>query len=261
MISYDLDDRTRLRGSWGRFHQVDGVAELHVEDGEVGFASPQSSDHIILGFEHVDRHRIAWRAELYQKGQPAPRPRYENELNPLSLLPELAPDRVHIVPNGAELRGVEISAGYSNPVWTWHLNYSWSHAGDEVNNIDYLRSWDQTNSFNAALDWRHARWSLGSALTVHTGWPTTKVEYNAAGEPLLGPRNGARWPTYSSLDLRTAYRVPARHGEVLWAFDVINVLNRENLCCSELVAPPMGPAVEPLTLLPFTATLSVRWNF
>ena len=115
MISYDLDDRTRLRASWGRFHQVDGVEELHVEDGEVGLAGPQSSDHIILGVEHLDRHRIACRAELYQKDQTAPRARYENELNPLSLLPELAPDRVHIVPNGAELRGVEVSAGYRPP--------------------------------------------------------------------------------------------------------------------------------------------------
>ena len=87
------------------------------------------------------------------------------------------------------------------------------------------------------------------------------MQYNAAGAPLLGARNGARWPTYSSLDLRAAYRVRALRGEVLWALDIINALDRENRCCSELVAPPMGAAVEPLTLLPFTATLSVRWNF
>jgi hypothetical protein len=43
--------------------------------------------------------------------------------------------------------------------------------------------------------------------------------------------------------------------------DIANALDRQNLCCSELVAPPTGVAVEPLTLLPFTATASVRWNF
>ncbi len=261
MVSLELDDRTRLRASWGRFHQADGVEELHVEDGEVGFAHPQSSDHAILGLEHLDRHGIAWRAELYQKEQSAPRPRYENQLNPLSILPELEPDRVHIIPNGAELRGVEVSAGYTSGVWNWRLNYSWSQARDEIDGVEYLRSWDQTHSFNASLDWRHARWSLGSALTAHTGWPTTHVQYDAAGDPLLGSRNGARWPYYASLDLRAGYRLPVRQGEVLLGLDIANALDRQNLCCSELVAPPTGVAVEPLTLLPFTATASVRWNF
>ena len=261
MLSYDLDDRTRLRASWGRFHQPDSVEELHVEDGEVGFAHPQSSDHTIIGLEHVDRHGIAWRTELYHKKQAAPRPRYENQLNPLSILPELEPDRVHIIPAGAELRGLEVSAGYSTKVWTWHLNYSWSYASDEIGGGDYLRSWDQTHSFNGSLDWRHGRWSLGSALTAHTGWPTTRLQNDAAGNPVLGSRNGARWPYYASLDLRSGYRLPVRRGEVLFALDITNVLDRQNSCCSELVAPPTGVAVEPLSLLPFTATASVRWSF
>jgi outer membrane cobalamin receptor len=261
MVSFDLDDRTRLRASWGRFHQPDGVQELRVEDGEVGFARPQSSDHVIIDLEHVDRHGIAWRTELYDKRQAASRVRYENELNPLSLLPELEPDRVRIDPNGAELRGLEVSAGYSSKLWTWHLNYSWSHASDEVGGLDYLRSWDQTHTINGSLSWRHGRWSLGSALTAHTGWPTTRLLYDAAGTPVLGPRNGARWPYYASLDLASGYRLPVRRGEVLFALDITNVLDRQNSCCSELIAPPAGVAVDSLTLLPFTATASARWNF
>jgi len=227
----------------------------------VGFARPQSSDHVIIDLEHVDRHGIAWRTELYDKRQVAPRVRYENELNPLALLPELEPDRVRLDPNGAELRGLEVSAGYGGKLWTWHLNYSWSHASDEIGGADYLRSWDQAHSLNGSLSWRQGRWSLGTALTAHTGWPTTQLLYDAAGTPVLGPRNGARWPYYASLDLASGYRLPLTRGEVLFALDITNVLNRQNSCCSELIAPPAGVAVDALALLPFTATASVRWNF
>jgi outer membrane cobalamin receptor len=261
MVSVDLNDRTRLRASWGRFHQADSVDELHVEDGEVGFAHPQSSDHAIIDFEHVDAHGIAWRTELYQKRQNMPRPRYENQLNPLALLPEIEPDRVRIDPNGVHLRGVEVSAGYTSKIWIWHLSYAWSYASDDINGVDYLRSWDQTNTFNGSLDWRHERWSLGSALTAHTGWPTTLLQYDAAGNPVLGPRNGARWPYFASLDLRSGYRLPLTRGEVLFALDVTNALDRQNSCCGELAAPASGVAVDPLTLLPLTVVASARWNF
>jgi outer membrane cobalamin receptor len=261
MVSYEFNDRTRLRASWGRFHQPDSVEELHVEDGEIGFAHPQSSEHTIIDFEHIDRHGILWRTELYQKRQTDPRARFENELNPLSLLPELAPDRVQIDPNGAHLRGVEISAGYSNSVWTEHVSYSWAYASDEIGDADYLRSWDQSHSFSGTLNWHHARWLLGAALTAHTGWPTTRLYYDAAGEPQLGPRNGARWPYYASLDLASSYRWPVTRGEMLFSLDITNVLDRQNECCSELVAPPEGVRIDPLTLLPFTLTASMRWSF
>jgi hypothetical protein len=102
---------------------------------------------------------------------------------------------------------------------------------------------------------------VGSAFTAHTGWPTTQLLYDAAGTPVLGPRNGARWPYYASLDLGSGYHLPVSRGEVLFALDITNLLDRQNSCCSEIVAPPGAVAVEPLTLLPFTATASVRWTF
>ncbi|HEV7431692.1 MAG TPA: TonB-dependent receptor, partial [Steroidobacteraceae bacterium] len=261
MVSYDLNDRTRLRASWGRFHQPDGVQELRVEDGAVGFAHPQRSDHTIIGLEHMDTRAIAWRAELYEKRLDAPRARFENQLNPLAILPELEPDRVQIMPSGAELRGAEVSAAYTSEVWSWRLGYSRARASDEIGGADFLRRWDQTHSFAGALDWRDGPWSLGAAYTAHTGWPTTPVYYDAAGNPTLGARNSMRWPYFASLDLRSGYRLPLRRGALHFALDITNVLDRQNSCCSELVLPPTGTAVEPLTLLPFTATLSARWNF
>ena len=261
MVSWDLDPSTRLRASWGRFHQTDAVQELHVEDGQTSFWHPQDSDHVIVGIEHVDQHGIAWRSELFEKTQANPRPRYENELNPLSILPELEPDRVQISPDSARLRGLELSAVYASRSWSWRMSYSWSHASDAISGVNYFRSWDQTHSFDGTLDWRHGPWALGAGITAHTGWPTTAVHYDATGAPVLGTRNGERWPYFASLDLRSGYRLPVRRGEVLFALDITNVLDRQNSCCSELAAPPTGVAVEPLTLLPFTPTFSVRWNF
>ena len=261
MFSFEVGPSTRLRASWGRFHQTDEVQELRVEDGQRGFTSPQRSDHAILGLEHRDTRGVDWRAELFRKVQATPRPRFENMLNPLSLLGELEPDRVRISPDRAELRGVEISATYAGAAWAWNLDYSWSDANDEIGGVSYHRSWDQTHTFGSTLDWHGGPWTAGAALNVHTGWPTTALLYDAAGNPSLGTRNNVRWRYFAALDLRAGYRLVVRRGELLFTLDVTNTLDRRNLCCSELLAPPSGVSVEPLTLLPFTPTASVRWNF
>ena len=261
MMSWDVGPATRLRASWGRFHQSEGAQELHVEDGVRAFPAPQSSDQLILGAEHLDARGIDYRVELFRKHQAAPQPRYENELNPLSLLPELEPDRVRIGPDSADVSGTELSALHAGPTWTWRLSYAWSRADDDIGGADVPRSWDQTNSFNGTLDWHRRAWTLGASLTAHTGWPTTLLSYDPAGQPALGPRNGARWPYFASLDLRAGYRTALRRGELLATLDITNVLDRKNRCCSELAAPMDGVAVEPLTLLPFTPSFALRWNF
>jgi outer membrane cobalamin receptor len=265
MLSWDIGAKTQLRVSWGRFHQVDDVQELRVEDGALGFVSPQSSEHNIIGVQHVDARGIDWRAEIFRKTQSSPRPRYENQLNPLAILPELAPDRVLIGPDRAELRGLELSAAYQGRVWAWRLAYTWSDAIDDFAGVDYVRSWDQTHSFNAAVDWRWGPWTAAAAVALHTGWPTTQLRADANGELSLAPRNGARWPTYASLDLRGGYRLVLPRGELLFALDLTNALDRRNRCCSDLLAPSTGGpsdiSIEPLSLLPATPSLSVRWNF
>ena len=261
MLNWELSTDTRLRASWGRFHQTENAQELDVEDGARGFPAPEGSDQIILGLEHVDNRGINYRAEVFRKFQAAPRPRFENERNPLSILPELEPDRVRVYPASAELRGLELSAIHAGPTWTWRLGYSWSRASDDIAGTDVLRSWDQTHSFNSGLDWHRNAWTVGAAFSAHTGWPTTLLQYDVAGNPQLGLRNGARWPYFASLDLRTSYREVLRRGELLATLDITNVLDRRNSCCSELTAPSNGVSVEPLTLLPFTPTFTLRWNF
>jgi hypothetical protein len=113
------------------------------------------------------------------------------------------------------------------------------------------------------VDWRRGPWSAAAAFALHTGWPTTQLQSDGNGDLTLAPRNGARWPTYASLDLRGGYRLALPRGELLFALDLTNALDRRNRCCGELLAPSGsgGISVEPLSLLPVTPALSVRWNF
>jgi hypothetical protein len=264
-VNRQLSERTQLRFSWGRFHQLDEVQELRVEDGARSFASPQRSEHLIVGIEHRASEQFVWRAELFRKTQKDPRPRFENQLNPLAILAELAPDRTLVSPLRAEIHGVEWSAVRTSRPWTWRLSYSWSQALDELASGDVPRNWDQTHSFNASLEWQRQRWSAVAALTLHSGWPTTTLSASTAGGFTVGTRNGTRWPWFRSLDLHLSYTLPLRTGALVAALDVANALNTRNRCCAELRAGATslsdGIAIEPLTWIQRVPSLGIRWDF
>jgi hypothetical protein len=264
-VSRQLSDRTQLRFSWGRFHQLDEVQELRVEDGARSFASPQRSEHLIVGIEHHSSDQFMWRAEAFRKTQKDPRPRFENQLNPLAILAELAPDRTLVSPLRAEIHGVEWSAARTSRPWTWRFGYSWSQALDELASEDVPRNWDQTHAINASIEWQRQRWSAVAALTLHSGWPTTTLTASTVGSFTVGTRNGARWPWFRSLDLHASYTLPLRTGELVAVLDVANALNTRNRCCAELragaTALPDGVAIEPLTWIQRVPSLGIRWDF
>ena len=114
-LRYELTPAWELRAHWGRFHQTDEVHELKVEDGLTAFPEAQESDHFILGVDHRLRNGLALRAEWFRKFQRDPRPRFENLLDPLTVLPEIGPDRVEVAPNSAGVRGAEISVIAEGP--------------------------------------------------------------------------------------------------------------------------------------------------
>ncbi|HEY5624724.1 MAG TPA: TonB-dependent receptor, partial [Gammaproteobacteria bacterium] len=122
---YRLAERTYLRGSWGRFYQSQGINELQVNDGVAEFFRPQRSDHTVVGIEHNFSNGLNLRIEAYDKRMRSLRPRYENLLNTLILLPELKPDRVRIAPSEARARGLEfmLNQQLSEPM-TWWFGYS-----------------------------------------------------------------------------------------------------------------------------------------
>ena len=137
------------------------------------------------------------------KLQSDPRPHFENLLDPMSLVPEIAPDRVEVAPLAADVRGAEISLVSEGHELNWWLGLAWSEALDSLGGTQVPRSWDQTWAATAALDWIRGNWRFGAVAGSHRGWPTTRVDGSE-----LGSRNADRFPIRATLDLRAEYRKP-----------------------------------------------------
>lgn len=264
-LRWQLSPATSLRAHWGRFHQADEIQELKVEDGLLNFPHAQRAEHFIGGIEHQLANGVAIRLEAFSKNQSTPRPRFENTLNPLALLPELAPDRVEVAPSSSESRGVELSAAYARRAWTGWTSLTWSKVDDEVAGREFARSWDQTWALTAGLRWNRGPWQVGAVASVHRGWPTTLLITDADGQR-LAERNAARLPIYGTLDTRAAYQRALASGRITLAFEMTNLFNRRNACCSQLTVTPGGDrsttfGTEQLNWLPAVPSLSVLWEF
>ena len=135
-IRYEISERTQLRASLGRFYQSQGINELEIADGDARFYRPQRSDHFVVGVQHYFLNGNGLRIEAYRKNMTALRPRYENLLNSLILLPELKPDRVRIAPDDARATGVEIMYdGEAGDKINWRVAYSWARVRDRFGQI------------------------------------------------------------------------------------------------------------------------------
>ena len=269
-LAYELDDATRMRASWGRYQQFQGINELQVEDGVDQFYPAQKSDHTILGFERDLPSGFALRLEAYRKDYSQLKPRYENLFDPLSLVPELRWDRVRIAPDSTRAEGVELllSRRGDGP-WNGWFGYTWSRVRDRIDGEDYPRSWDQENAVSAGLTWNSSPWSATLAATYHTGWPTTPVIVANAdpadAEIVLGRRNSLRFGYYGSLDARVSRDFTLSHGELNVFAEVTNLLDRNNECCVDWSYADQGGAVvlekDYRHWLPIVPNVGVLWRF
>jgi outer membrane receptor protein involved in Fe transport len=237
-LLYEARDTTRLRASWGRYGQFQGINELQVEDGIDEFFPTQKVDHAILGLEQELPAGLALRIEGYRKDYRELRPRYESLFDPLSLVPELRWDRVRIAPDSALAEGVEwLLTRRGDSPWNGWLSYTWSRVRDEVQGDEVRRSWDQTHSVGGGLTWSSDDWLVTLAGTYHTGWPTTPVrviDRDPAPDGIeLGPRNSARYPGFSSVDLRVSRDFALPRGALTVFAEVTNALNERNPCCTD----------------------------
>ena len=140
---------TRLRASWGRYQQFQGIDELQVEDGVEEFSPAQSADHRILGVERDFAAGYTLRVEAYRKDYSDLRTRFESLYDPLSLVPELRWDRVAIAPSSAQAEGVELllTRGRSSLERLVQLRVVARHRRSDGGD---RRSWDQTHTVNRA---------------------------------------------------------------------------------------------------------------
>ncbi len=238
-LAYTIGRRSVVRAAWGAYSQPQYLNELQVEDGVTDFAPAQRAEHRTLGFE--TNWGTAWnlRLEAYQKRLTDVRPRFENQLNPIELFPEIEPDRILVAPERAETAGLELMVKHrGDGPWSWWASYAFSKAEDLIDGEWVPRAWDQPHAVNFAVNFAPGeRWNFNLAGIYHTGWPTTAIHaelvQDSGGIPgvdlSLGPRNEERFDDYVRIDLRASRTFRVGDGSLLLFVEVMNLLDRENL--------------------------------
>jgi hypothetical protein len=269
-LVWEIGNESRIRASWGRYAQLQGIEELQVEDGVDNYYPAQHADHAIIGLETLLPWGVAARLETYRKDYARLRPRYENLFDPLSLVPELRWDRVEIAPSSARAEGVELLlAKRDREDWSGWLSYTWSRVDDRVSGGEVVRSWDQTHAVGGGITWNFGDWQATAAGSYHTGWPVTNLSATATpggGGVVLGPRNGSRYADFASIDLRLSRDFTLRHGTLSAFVELTNALNRRNPCCIDFEAgtgPGGGVTLEKeyRHWLPLLPSFGVLWEY
>jgi outer membrane receptor protein involved in Fe transport len=228
-LRYDFADEWRLYGSVGRFTQAQHVEEWRVEEAQQAPDAAQVSIHSIVGLEYDTASGLRLGLEAYTKRWTTVVPYFDNQLDPLALLPDLAPDRIRLDPHGSEATGLELSVRrpISDSLTGWGT-LAWSRVADDFPPRDVLRSWDQPLSVTAGLAWKGSNTSVSALAGWHAGWPRTPVEFS----PLrIEARNARRWSDYITLDLRGSWTWIYDSGDLTTVLDVTNATNRRNDCC------------------------------
>lgn len=264
-LLYKIGERTELRAGFGRFYQAQEINELQINDGLTAFFPPQYADHLVASLAHSFRNAVDLRLELYQKSYNDLIPRFENVFNPLVMLPELQIDRARIDPKRAVVQGAEItvSGDLADDASHWWFGYTWSEAHDSIGGDEIQRSWDQTHSvkLGALTEWR--RWTLSAAGNWNSGWPKTELIF---APPSTTPRNKLNLSSFFSLDIRASRDFQLRRSELTAFFEVSNILNRENTCCTEysMTLNDDGSTTllsEKENWLPLVPSIGVVWRF
>ena len=274
-LQYDISGRTQLRLAWGDFYQAQRIQDLAVEDGDLTYYDAEHAEHRILGLRHTFRNTMELQADLYQKRYRDLRPRYENLLDIYEFAPESNFDRAQVDPTSGEALGAEVTLrGAPSDSFNWWLNYTWSNVEDVINGIDVRRSWDQRNAVTANVSWRGERWSLSFIARYHSGWPRTPLLVDAIVDGSnnivgvtadLSRRNSAEFDDYSRLDVRVSRRVPLSRGSFEYYFEVFNLLDSANQCCTSnhRLSIGQGLTVSPEfdDFLPFFPSFGFVWRF
>jgi outer membrane receptor protein involved in Fe transport len=181
---------------------------------------------------------------------------------------------VRIAPDGATARGLEISLSRSGQKFNWWANYSLAEVTDTIDGEDFPRSWDQRHGLQVGMNWQADEWNFAIAANIRSGWPTTSLRLEEivgpGGEPgfvaIPGVRNAEQLPHFASVDARISRTFDVRRGSLTVFAEVTNLLDRDNLCCTDydLETDESGNAFlasSPDYLLPLLPAVGILWEF
>jgi len=273
---YAFGDDNELRAAWGIVYQPQAVNELQVEDNVTQFFEPERSEQFVVGYTRRFPKGLSLRVDVYDKEYSDLRPRYENLLDPIQMIPEGATDRIRIDAPEARARGVELTfrreaeRGLSG----W-VSLSLAEAVEKVGDEWQSRSWEQQQTLAFGTSWTGAKWNVSLAGLFHSGTPTTYIGIETtplpgggtAVEGVVGERNAEHMSPYTRVDLRANRDVQLRNSKISFYLEVTNLLNSKNECCVETyhLEPRSNGGVFLATetgyWLPMLPSFGFQWEF
>jgi hypothetical protein len=247
-----LGDRTDLRLSWGVFRQMQALWEVSILDPTQTYYPSERSLQWTASVEHRLGGGELVRIEAYRRDGDHLRPVYRNWKGGIDVFPESEDDRIFVTPTESVSRGVEL---YVQKNFTDRLSLRGGYALAQVREhlmdienvnqpvvLDFApthgKPHDQRHAVNLDVTWRPWQsWSLSTAYTFHTGWPTTLQHTESFTDPdgetgtaiRPDPIYGARLPSYHRLDARLTKRTSFWGGDARIFFEVSNLTNHTNV--------------------------------
>lgn len=269
-----LGRRTALRLGWGWFHQVQGLHEMQVQDGDARFYPSERAEHRVLGLEHALRPGTQLRAEVYQKKLTDLRPRFINLTDASTeFFPEARNDRVRVDADEGQAYGIELYARHdAGGHVTWAASYGYSVTEAEVGGQTYPRGFDQRHTVYLDVGWRPTpAWRLNAAWQFHSGWPYTTRTFSLEtdGEywwiaSRYGDYNGERFPAYHRLDVRVHRYFTFGRSRLAVFLEVSNLYNRANVRSYDYSARARNGLLRvqrsPNEWLPRLPSIGVSWE-
>ncbi|TXS95582.1 TonB-dependent receptor [Parahaliea maris] len=267
-LRWELGDQLHLSLSLGRFHQPEAINELQVLDGVTEFFPAQESDQAVLGL-YWGHGRVAFNVELYQKRYREQKDRFENIFNPFVLLPELEPDRVALSPDRARARGLDIDTALElTPSLTAVLRYSYMDASDRIDGRWVDRRWSQEQTVNAGIGWERDGFSIGLALTWHSGWRSSELPAFVSEDteiPVASVLNNTQLREYFSLDLGVSKSWEIGPTRLKLYTDISNLTDRKNQAGIDFDIEEVDGGYlllqDPETLLPRVVSVGATLSF
>lgn len=231
-LRYDFNKQTNVRLAWGIYHQFPQPYLFNEESGNPNLNS-QRAQHFILGLEH-QRGQTQLRVEGYYK----------------TYAHLVIRDNEFEYANRGEgtARGLDLFAKYGAFLQTrcngW-VAYSFLHSrrlqprdvGDKYLYEHAPSSFDITHNLTVVGKLRVIQFlSTGLTYRIATGRPITPIavalrnEEFGFYEPIEGPVNSERLPSFQRLDASLSYYLPYGKGHAATFYlAVSNVLNRSNV--------------------------------
>jgi outer membrane cobalamin receptor len=241
-VVYAFGSETELRAAWGVVYQPQAVNELQVEDNVTQFFKPERSAQFVVGLTRHLAHGLSVRVDLYDKEYRDLRPRFDNLLDPVQLIPEGGVDRIRIDAPEARARGVEVTLRReaARGLTGW-VSVSIARAQEKEEGEWHSRGWEQRQTLAFGSSWTGVKWNVSLAGLFHNGTPTTFIGIETTPLPgggvdvegLVGTRNARRMSPYARVDLRANRDVRLRNSKVSFYLEVTNLFNIRNECCIE----------------------------